>query len=262
MGNAKMRLVEPSARQLKSNRGRLLVERGLIQTSDLLLALGHQRLNDAKLGHLLISQDLITENDLYETLALQNDAPFVTFSRDPPDITLQQGLEPHHCLRTQSVPWTRVGESTILATSSPENFEEAKASLPIHLHPVIKAIASPSDIIEAINAGSSAGLTLRAETLVPDDLSCRSLPAQLKTILAILLPMLLLGLVLKWLTFAGIYRAVFSFAVAMVFTGMAIKTLAAFIQLFCKPVKRITKTLPVQKLPRVSLVLSRLRSGL
>ena len=84
--------------------GRILVDRGLIKTSDLLLALGHQRMNDVKIGHMLVSQGQISEADLYETLAIQNSLPFIDMQSDIPDLTLQTGLDPHQCLRLQCVP--------------------------------------------------------------------------------------------------------------------------------------------------------------
>ena len=94
-----------------------------------------------------------------------------------------------------------------------------------------------------------------AETRVPEDLSCRSLPAQIKTSLAFSLPMLVLALALQWLTFAGLYRAIFGFAVVMVFTGIVIKTAAAFIQLFVKEPEKQIRAAPTTKLPSVSLLI-------
>ena len=49
--------------------------------------------------------------------------------------------------------------------------------------------------------------------------------------------MLIFALPLQWLTFAGLYRVIFGFAVVMVFTDIVIKSAAAFIQLFVKKTK-------------------------
>jgi len=49
--------------------------------------------------------------------------------------------------------------------------------------------------------------------------------------------MLIFALPLQWLTFAGLYRVIFGFAVVMVFTDIVIKSAAAFIQLFVKEPK-------------------------
>ena len=259
MNTSKIRLVDSSGcaplPHTKQLLGRILVDRGLIKTSDLLLAIGHQRMNDVKIGHMLVSQGQISEADLYETLAIQNSLPFIDMQSDIPDLTLQTGLDPHQCLRLQCVPWRREGETTILTTSSPEQFENAKATLPAHLHPVKMAIATRSHITEAIRVGASTIMATTAETRVPEDLSCRSLPAQIKTTLAFALPMLVLALALQWLTFAGLYRAIFGFAVVMVFTGIVIKTAAAFIQLFVKEPEKQIRAAPTTKLPRVSLLI-------
>ena len=75
MNTSQIRLVDSSGcaplPHTKQLLGRILVDRGLIKTSDLLLALGHQRINDVKIGHMLVSQGQISETELYETLTIQ-----------------------------------------------------------------------------------------------------------------------------------------------------------------------------------------------
>jgi glycosyltransferase XagB len=258
MNSPQIRLLEPKGLPkrpaFKRQLGRMLVERGLIKTSDVLVTLGHQRISDMQLGQLLLAQGLIAETDLFQTLALQNDVLFIDETETPADFGLQKQLEPHECLRLQAVPWMRQGSATVLATSAPEHFAQAAAMLPAHMHPVIQAIASPSDINDAIRAGGDIALAKRAETLVPEHLSCRTLPAQLRTILALALPLLAIALSMHWLSFAGLYRAVFGFAIAMVCTGITLKTVAASLHLFSNaPKNSLIPVLP-DKLPRVSLL--------
>ena len=187
MNTSQIRLVDSSGRaqrpHTKQPLGRLFIDRGLIKTSDLLLAFGHQCMNDVKVGHMLVSQGQISEESLYETLAIQNVLPFIDMQSDLPDLTPQADMDPHQCLRLQCVLRRREGEATILATSSLEQFKNSKATLPAHLHPVKMAIATRSHITETTRVGASTIMAMKAETRVPEDLSCRSLPAESKTCL-------------------------------------------------------------------------------
>ena len=231
------------------------MDRGLIKTSDVLTTLGHQNVNDAQLGHLLMAQDLICERDLFETLAAQQKLPFLETRTSIADQSLQDGLAPHQCLQLQCVPWHRDAYGTTLASSTPERFDEAIKLMPAHLHPIHRAIASPSDINELIQSKGEALLVARAETLVPEALSCRQLPAQLKTLLVALCLFAIIAFSLRWVSLAGLYRAFFGFAVAMVFTGMLIKTAAVLIQVFSlKPERQKRSPLP-QKLPKLTILI-------
>lgn len=254
-----MRLVLPEAdRPLRPARrplGRLLVERGLIRASDVLVTLGHQRVGDAHLGDWLLSQGVLEECALYETLAEQHDAEFVTRASHPPQLELQQGLDGRSCLSQSYVPWSQSRGGTVIATARPDHFQRMKAQLPAHLHPITMAIAPRSEIEAVITEGRAPQLAKRAEYLVPDDLSCRSLPDRLKTVLSVLLPLLVLALALQWTTPGALYRALFGFAVVMVATGMLIKVTAALLQLAAQsPLGAAPPPLP-DRLPSISLLI-------
>lgn len=235
--------------------GRMLVDRGLIKTADVLVTLGHQRISDAQLGHLLIAQDLISEHDLFETLAQQQDLPFVTSSSCPPDLSLQSGLEPHECLRLNCVPWQRTEGGTLLASIGAEQLAEAIKHMPAYLRPIKGAIARPSDIHKVIRAGGDSLLAERAETLVPEALSCRSLPAQLKGVTTVIAPLIALALALNWLSLVLLYQAFFGLAIMMVCIGIVLKSAAVFMTIFAR--KEDTKALPPlpAKLPRLSILI-------
>ncbi|MGB7319248.1 MAG: glycosyltransferase [Planktotalea sp.] len=259
MSDSRMRRVKLGATidrtDTKRPLGRLLVDRGLIKTSDVLATLGHQRFSDAQLGHLLCAHGLLSEVDLFRTLALQYDVPFITPDEIPPDPSLLASIEPHIALQVHAMPWARVDGVTLVATSAPETYEQALATLPAHLLPASMIIVSRKTIEQTICAHSTSALSQRAEHLVPDDLSCRNLPAQIKTLLALLFCALTFGLFMQWFTLGGLYRAVFLFAIAMVCVGIAIKTSGALLQLFSKvPILASTAKLP-EKLPRVSLLI-------
>jgi cellulose synthase/poly-beta-1,6-N-acetylglucosamine synthase-like glycosyltransferase len=258
MSDPRIRLVMPELRQRpdtsKLPLGRLLVERGLLKPTDLLETLGLQRRSDMRLGDLLLARGLVQERDLFQTLAEQWQVQFLSRANGPSDKTLQIGLDPHSCLTQKLVPWMRLGNATLVATSDPDNFDLASASLPAHLHPVIMAIASETDVEQALCDQSNPLLIHRAETLVPTALSCRALPQQLKTLCAVLLTTLALALILNWITVFGIYVAVFTFAITMVFTGMLLKLSGVALHLLAKaPILTREPALPDQ-LPRVSIL--------
>ncbi len=259
MSNSQMRLVEldapPDRTSGRRPLGRLLVERGLIKTSDVLATLGHQRFSDVQLGQLLRARDLISETDLLRTLADQFDVPFITPDDLPPDMSLLREIEPHVALRTQSMPWARVDGTTLIATSAPEAFEETLATLPAQLLPASMIVVESATIERLICAQNTQELTSRAEQLVPADLSCRALPEQIKTLLALGLPLFVLALFMQWVTLSGLYRGLFSFAVSMVCVGVAIKTAGALIHILSR--RRPLKSQPPHpdKLPRVTLLI-------
>ena len=259
MNDVQMRLVKPEGPlrvpHTKRPLGRLLVDRGLIKTSDLLATLGHQRFSDVQLGHLLISRGLITQTQLFQTLAEQYRVPYIDPAVFPADPSLLKGIEPHQALRTQSVPWARVGGVTLVATSAPEHFEDVATELPAHLHPITMAVANKSDIEAMVCFERNDALAMRAELLVPDALSCRQLPRQIKILLGVFVPTLCLALLLQWLTLESLYRSIFMFAVAMIFLGMAIKIAGAVIHLISKaPILKSRPELP-ERLPSVSILI-------
>ncbi|MEN8893867.1 glycosyltransferase [Planktotalea arctica] len=259
MSNARMRLVKPGAplnRYVgKRPLGRLLVDRGLVSSSDLFATLGHQRSSDAPLGQLLLARGALSETAFYQTLAEQFGVLYVDPARMPYDADLQAGIQPHLALQRQTIPWARRGNVTLLATSAPEHFEAAAAALPARLHPASMVIANKSDIEAAICAQGNAALAERAEHLLPENLSCRSLPSQIKTLIALLLPTLLIAIIFQWLSFAILYRTLFTFAFAMVCVGIAIKTSGALIQIFARKPILSARAPPPEKLPRVSILI-------
>lgn len=259
MSEARIRLVQPDLSQtIQPKRrplGRLLVDRGLVRTSDVLATLGHQRFGEAHLGHLLLSRGLLNERELYQTLAQQHGVRYIDPALLPADPSLQTALQPHIALRRQTVPWARINGTTLIATSAPQEFNEVLAELPAHLHPVQMCVANRSDIEAAICAHGNAELAERAEYWLPEEQSCRNLPAQLKTLLALIVPALALALALQWFTFAGLYRALFSFAIVMVCIGIAIKTSAALLQILARSPILSARAPPPDKLPQVSVLI-------
>ena len=235
--------------------GRMLVDRGLIKTTDILAVLGQQRFSDARLGELLSSHGLLDQEDLLRTLAAQYEVAYVDPDSFPADTSLLEDIQAHEALLTHTMPWARSDGTTFVATSDPENFQASIAGYPIYLHPLTMAIADRKVIEDTICAHRHVELAERAETLVPNELSCRSLPERLRTLLWVFGPLLLLALAMQWLTVMGLYRATFAFAVSMVCVGIAIKTSGAILQLVSKvPIFSPPAKLP-EKLPRVSLLI-------
>ncbi|MEP5154949.1 hypothetical protein, partial [Planktotalea sp.] len=150
--------------------GRLLIERGLLSAAELFAALGDQRFSDARLGHLLRSRHLISEDQLLETLAIQYDVPLVDPVVFPPDLSLLQDIDPHSALQIGAIPWARSNGQVLIATSDPENFESIQRFLPAHLRPASMVLAKRDTIEKLLCQNRLADLTYRAEHLVPEEL--------------------------------------------------------------------------------------------
>lgn len=258
MSDPQIRLVEPAGppanQPARRPLGRLLVEQGLITTTDLLDALGQQRFGDAQLGHFLVARGLISDADLAQVLALQWQLAFLDRSTRRADPTLMAGIDPHLCLTIEAVPWEKLESGTLVATSAPERRDEITRAFPAHFHPLTLAVASRQDIQDAIHSGGSIRLTERAETLVPDPLSCRNLPALLRAIGVVIACTLALALLMQWLVFTDLLLSLFVFSITMVLVGMAIKTAGACLQLLSKAPILARPATPPERLPQVSLL--------
>jgi len=257
MSDPRMRLVLPHEQPIPSTPvplGRMLVDAGYLTASDLLAALGTQSQADAPLGDLLVAQGLLTEESLYHTLASQHDAQFLRFRETPPDQGLLEDIDALACLDAQTVPWMRMGNVTIMATCNPAGFEATKARLPAHMHPVLMAVVTKSDLELAIQTASDSQLAERAEQRVPDTMSCRSLPARIKTLTASVILLLVAGFGAELLSMTRLYAGLFAFAITMVLVAMCLKCAGAALHLMSRtPIFAKQGTLPA-KLPRISLL--------
>lgn len=257
MSDPRIRLVLPEPEPLGDRPrplGRMLVEAGHVSASDLLATLGSQKTADARLGELLVARGLIAEDVVYRTLAAQYHAQFVGYSEAPPDLTLQKSLNPLDMLRLKSVPWSRVGNITCIACADPARFSDVQDALPPSMFPVLLVVASRGDIERAIHAASGARLATQAEIKVPARMSCRNMPNVLAPLLTCAAVALTAGLLAGWISWTGLYSAIFLFATCMVFVGMFMKCTGAVLHLVARSSIFARPGALPDKLPRVSIL--------
>lgn len=93
----------------------------------------------------------------------------------PPDDTLKNLLPPEFCLEHRVVPWSRMGDATLIGTAHTDNPVQLREMLENWIGPVILANMAEADVHAQIAAWHSGHLVKRAETQVEPDLSCRDI---------------------------------------------------------------------------------------
>jgi glycosyltransferase XagB len=145
--------------------GEALVASGALSQGRLDSALARQRELEAPLGRILLADAVISPSALLGALAAQAELPVVDLIQSPPDADLLAGLDPHECLALEAVPWRHVGETRIVAVSSPARMEEAGRAFGGGARRVAMVLARPEDVRAAILARF--GPRLRDEATTP-----------------------------------------------------------------------------------------------
>ncbi len=158
--------------------GEALVARGALDPGDLARALALRAREDVRLGEILLAHGMVAESELYAALADRWNASLVDLAAEPPDFRLIDLIGAETCLRHRILPWRRVGGATVIVTARPEEFRARVDELPPRARPALMAIAPEADILDTIVALRSRSLVRRAETLAPEERSCRSWDGQ------------------------------------------------------------------------------------
>ena len=154
--------------------GASLLRAGVVAPDEMLTALSHQGREAGRLPDVLRARGLVVERDLLGVDARNWGLRLVDLDTALPDPRLIDAVGVQDCLRHGLVPWRRVGDLTIVATSRPEEFLRLRPMLEARLGPVAAGIAAPRAILAAIHARRGDRLARAAETRVADAESCRS----------------------------------------------------------------------------------------
>jgi type IV pilus assembly protein PilB len=130
--------------------GELLVSDRIISQQDLEAALRKQEENGSSLGRILIDMGLASEWEMAAALGKQLNVPFITLSHYEIDPQILASIPVEIVRRYQIVPVDRTGETLTVALSDPSNIfllDELKLLTKCHIIPVI---SFESDIKEAI----------------------------------------------------------------------------------------------------------------
>ena len=123
--------------------GASLLRAGVVAPDEMLTALSHQGREAGRLPDVLRARGLVVERDLLGVDARNWGLRLVDLDTALPDPRLIDAVGVQDCLRHGLVPWRRVGDLTIVATSRPEEFLRLRPMLEARLGPVAAGIAAP-----------------------------------------------------------------------------------------------------------------------
>ncbi|KNG93173.1 glycosyl transferase [Pseudaestuariivita atlantica] len=151
------------------------METGALGVDQLAHAMALQAASGAPVEDVALAEGMISATAHAEARARHHAALHVSRDATPPDPELRHLVDVETCLAHAIVPWTRIGDAILVATSRPDTFDAAREALPNDIGPVIMGLTSDHDLHDTIAEWYREDLRAAAETRVPDDLSCRSL---------------------------------------------------------------------------------------
>lgn len=152
----------------------ILLDMNAVTSTRMLKAIQLRTALKIDLPRILLAHDWVTEAQLIDALAVQWSAQTIDLSAEPPDPRLIDRFGVELCLQNGILPWQQIGDSTIVATSRPDDFATLCDRLPRRTGPWIMALATETSIQAAILGARRTALARKAERLVPDHESCRS----------------------------------------------------------------------------------------
>jgi cellulose synthase/poly-beta-1,6-N-acetylglucosamine synthase-like glycosyltransferase len=156
--------------------GASLLREGVVAPDEMLSALSQNGRESGRLPDVLRARGLVVERDLLGVDARNWGIRLVDLDAALPDPRLIDAVGVQDCLRHSLVPWQKVGDITIVATSRPEDFRRLRPMLEARLGPVAAGIASSRAILSAIHARRGDLLARAAENRVAGPESCRNWP--------------------------------------------------------------------------------------
>ncbi|MBL4769013.1 MAG: glycosyltransferase [Rhodobacteraceae bacterium] len=236
--------------------GRHLVNSGIITGTQLVQALHAQKLQGAPLGEILVAEGWANARDIQDALALQHGITQADLAQQAPDSELAAQMPVEFWLKHRVIPWTRLGQTVLIATARPDQFAEIRTALIDVFPDILVVLATETAITDAITAEFSQSLAHAASTRVPPNLSCRTWTPLTRSWWSLVCLTLLGFAVLSptWLL------AIFSyFAIVSLLCVAGLKFFALIIQLFSgvhkgSPKASNTPASPPRRLPRVSIL--------
>ncbi|NSX54690.1 glycosyltransferase [Parasulfitobacter algicola] len=182
MSNHAVRLVDPrpvydrSGKRVRRPKllGQILIEIGAITNAELIQARAMQERQRSHIGEILLAHRKITEQQLFDALSIQYSAQIVDVQSVPPDPRLIDLLGTDECLKKNILPWKKLGNHTVIATSDPAKFSMYRDQLQDAFGPVLMALVLKTKLQDTVAKGRTTALVTLAETRVDDANSCRN----------------------------------------------------------------------------------------
>jgi cellulose synthase/poly-beta-1,6-N-acetylglucosamine synthase-like glycosyltransferase len=179
MSEHRVQLADAKLAQARSRRGQpishILMEENRVAPSDMLGAMAEAARLGQTVPQVVVAEAIASREEVLEAQAQHFGALILRPSDMPPDKAVIDLLPPTFCLYHGVLPWTRVGDTLLLATSRPDDFADLLPRLPPDIGPVVMALALEADIHHIVSMRAGAQLAEEAENWVPDKDSCRDL---------------------------------------------------------------------------------------
>jgi cellulose synthase/poly-beta-1,6-N-acetylglucosamine synthase-like glycosyltransferase len=165
--------------------GHILMERGQVTAQDVVQVMAEARRIGQPITHVMAADGLATREEILAAQARHYGALVLRREVTPPDSDVVALLPPDFCLTHGILPWARIGDRLMVATSRPDQFDSIRQRFPDALQGALMALTLEADIHEEIAAQYGATFAKEAETCVPSAESCRDLNTSTPMSLAI-----------------------------------------------------------------------------
>lgn len=155
--------------------GETLVRLGKVPRERVDRALDEQRGQDAPLGHILLVDRAITQDDLTEALSEQWQIGPADLDASPPEPEIALYADPYRCLSLEAIPWRRHSGRWVVAVANPGRDVAELAELAPPGAEVVLAVAPAAQIRRAVGRIHGARMVQAAERRCPPEFSCRTL---------------------------------------------------------------------------------------
>ena len=238
--------------------GRVLVDAGVIDQAELVHALEQQNKMMLPLGDILVARGTVTWAQIFDALAAQHQLQRIDLRDDPPKPGMTAPLSALTCLRHCVVPWRSLGNTILVATSTPDQFRHIQNEAPDGVT-FLPVIAESSDIRHSISQLYGADLAQFAATRVPPDESCRTWQVGRGNRIGWAVAALSLLASLIILAPAWSFTILTIWALCTSTLTLSLRSLAFFARLFLMDGPPRPVATPIAPLPRVSVLVPLLR---
>lgn len=174
--------------------GQRLVAAGRLDPGNLAKAMVLQAREDARLGSILVANDMVAPHDLLAALSEQSGLAILRRQSGKPDIEASASLDMDDCLQIGFVPVKRRNGMPAIALSDPNQQQLVRRKLPPELSRTEFILVSRETLQRGLEICFRSRLAKRAEARTVPELSCRNW-SSFRTI--ILLCGLMLGILMS-----------------------------------------------------------------
>jgi type IV pilus assembly protein PilB len=146
--------------------GAQLIAAGLVSGEQVDLALAEQRRTGRRLGEILVTQDVLFEEDLARTLAEISGMPYQDLNLDPPDPTVFDSLPEAFCRRRSVLPVRQTNGVLVIAITDPRDIQTLDDLRTLVDGPIRPVVAAPGPLRQALESGYYSRLINEEEVAV------------------------------------------------------------------------------------------------